>query len=40
MKGGRKMRDVVVASAMRTAIGDFLGSLKDKTAMELGTVAL
>ncbi|HNX92405.1 MAG TPA: thiolase family protein [Syntrophomonas sp.] len=34
------MRDVVVVGAMRTAIGDFLGSLKDKTAMELGTVAL
>lgn len=34
------MRDVVIVGAMRTAIGDFLGSLKDKTAVELGVTAL
>ena len=33
------MRDVVIVSAMRTPIGDFLGSLKDKTAVQLGTAA-
>lgn len=33
------MRDVVIVGAMRTAIGDFLGSLKDFTAVELGTIA-
>ncbi|MDA8234869.1 MAG: thiolase family protein [Clostridia bacterium] len=34
------MRDVVIVSGMRTPIGDFLGSLKDFTAIELGVIAL
>jgi acetyl-CoA C-acetyltransferase len=34
------MREVVVVGARRTAIGDYLGSLKDKTAVELGIAAL
>lgn len=34
------MRDVVIVSAVRTPIGDFLGALKDKTAVQLGTAAL
>lgn len=33
------MREVVIVGAMRTAIGDFMGSLKDVTAVELGIVA-
>lgn len=33
------MRDVVIVSGMRTPIGDFLGSLKDFTAVQLGTIA-
>ena len=32
------MRDVVIVSAVRTAIGNFGGSLASMTAAELGTV--
>ena len=34
------MREVVIVSGMRTPIGDFMGSLKNFTAVELGTIAL
>jgi len=34
------MREVVIVSGMRTPIGDFLGSLKDFVATDLGTIAL
>ncbi|HWP96881.1 MAG TPA: thiolase family protein [Syntrophomonadaceae bacterium] len=34
------MREVVIVSGMRTPIGDFLGSLKDFSAVDLGTIAL
>jgi len=34
------MREVVIVGGMRTPIGDFLGSLKDFTAVELGIIAL
>lgn len=34
------MREVVIVSGMRTPIGDFLGSLKDFSAVELGILAL
>lgn len=34
------MREVVIVSGMRTPIGDFLGSLKDFAATDLGTIAL
>ncbi len=34
------MREVVIVSGMRTPIGDFLGSLKDLSAVELGIIAL
>lgn len=34
------MREVVIVSGMRTPIGDFLGTLKDFSAVELGTIAL
>lgn len=34
------MKDVVIVSGMRTPVGDFLGSLKDKNCVELGTTAL
>lgn len=34
------MRDVVIVGAARTAIGDFMGSLKDVSAIDLGVVAL
>ena len=33
------MRDVVILSAVRTAIGSFGGTLKDVSAVELGKVA-
>lgn len=33
------MRDVVIVGAMRTAIGDFLGTLKDFSAVDLGITA-
>lgn len=33
------MRDVVIVGAMRTAIGDFLGTLKNFSAVDLGIVA-
>lgn len=34
------MRDVVIVGAMRTPIGDFLGSLKDVSQVDLGVVAV
>ncbi|HBV87237.1 MAG TPA: acetyl-CoA C-acetyltransferase [Desulfosporosinus sp.] len=34
------MEDVVIVGAARTPIGDFLGSLKDVSAVELGTIAV
>ena len=34
-----KMREVVIASAVRTAIGTFGGTLKDMTAAEIGKIA-
>lgn len=34
----KEIQDVVIVSACRTAIGKFLGSLKDKQAIELATV--
>lgn len=34
------MRNVVIVGAKRTAIGDFLGSLKNVSAVELGTVTV
>lgn len=34
------MRDVVIVGAKRTPIGDFLGSLKDVSAVELGVIAV
>ncbi len=34
------MREVLIVSGMRTPIGDFLGSLKDLSAVELGVIAL
>jgi acetyl-CoA C-acetyltransferase len=34
------MKDVVIVSGVRTAIGDFLGALKDLTCVELGVIAL
>jgi acetyl-CoA C-acetyltransferase len=34
------MREVVIVSGMRTPIGDFLGSLKDFSTVELGIIAL
>ena len=34
------MKDVVIVNGMRTPVGDFLGSLKDKTCVELGAIAL
>lgn len=34
------MRDVVIVGAMRTPIGDFLGSLKDVSSVDLGAVAV
>ena len=34
------MREVVIVSGMRTPIGDFMGSLKNFTAVDLGTIAL
>jgi len=33
-------RDVVIVGAVRTAIGDFMGSLKDVSAIDLGVIAL
>ena len=36
--GGRKMREVVIASAVRTPIGSFGGMFKDVSAVQLGTV--
>lgn len=34
------MREVVIVGAVRTPIGDFLGKLKDVSAVELGTIAV
>ncbi len=34
------MNEVVIVSGMRTAVGDFLGSLKDVNCVELGVIAL
>lgn len=34
------MSEVVIVSGMRTPIGDFMGSLKDFSAVQLGTIAL
>jgi len=34
------MNDVVIVSGTRTPVGDFLGSLKDLTSVELGVIAL
>jgi acetyl-CoA C-acetyltransferase len=34
------MNEVVIISAMRTAIGDLLGSLKDQNCVDLGVIAL
>jgi len=34
------MNDVVIVSGARTPVGDFLGSLKDFTSVELGVIAL
>ncbi|NLN88411.1 MAG: thiolase family protein [Syntrophomonadaceae bacterium] len=34
------MREVVIVSGLRTPIGDFMGSLKNFTAVDLGTIAL
>lgn len=34
------MRNVVIVGAKRTAIGDFLGSLKNVSAVQLGTVVV
>ena len=33
------MNDVYVVSAVRTPVGDFMGSLSSLTAVELGTIA-
>lgn len=34
------MQEVVIVGGMRTPIADFLGSLKDFSAVELGIIAL
>jgi acetyl-CoA C-acetyltransferase len=34
------MTDAVIVGAVRTPVGDFLGSLKDKSCVELGVIAL
>jgi acetyl-CoA C-acetyltransferase len=34
------MNEVVIVSAVRTAVGDFLGSLKDLTCVDLGVIVL
>ena len=34
------MREVVIVSGKRTPIGDYLGSLKELSAVELGVIAL
>ena len=34
------MKEVVIVSGVRTAIGDFLGSLKDLTCVDLGVIVL
>ena len=36
----KQVKDVVIVSAVRTAIGSFGGSLKDKSASELGTAVV
>jgi acetyl-CoA C-acetyltransferase len=37
---GNSMNKVVIVSGIRTAVGDFLGSLKDLSLVELGVIAL
>jgi acetyl-CoA C-acetyltransferase len=39
-KRRKKMRDVVIASAVRTAVGTFGGTLRDIPAIELGKIAV
>lgn len=34
------MREVVIASAVRTAVGSFGGKLRDVTAVELGSIVI
>ncbi|MDR3557371.1 MAG: acetyl-CoA C-acyltransferase [Syntrophobacteraceae bacterium] len=34
------MKEAVIVSGVRTPVGDFLGSLKEKSCVELGTIAL
>ena len=34
------MREVVIASAVRTPVGKFLGSFSNTSAVELGTIAV
>jgi acetyl-CoA C-acetyltransferase len=34
------MKEAVIVSGVRTPVGDFMGSLKDKTLVELGVIAL
>ena len=34
------MREVVIASAVRTAVGSFGGTLRDVTAIELGSIVI
>ena len=36
----KSMRDVVIVGALRTPIGDFLGKLKDVSAVDLGVIAV
>jgi acetyl-CoA C-acetyltransferase len=38
--GGQNMRDVVIVSAVRTAVGSFGGSLKDVSAVDLGALVI
>lgn len=39
-KGGEKMTEVVIVSAVRTAIGSFQGALKDVAAPKLGAIVI
>jgi acetyl-CoA C-acetyltransferase len=40
ISGGRKMREVVIASAVRTPVGSFNGALAGVPAAELGTIVI
>jgi len=40
INGGLGMRNVVIVGAKRTPVGDFMGSLKDVTAVDLGIAAV